>query len=97
MKILFSAESKADLMQIAVFIAQDNPNRALSFTDELERKCLSLADMPKAFPIVPELFELGIRKRVYQNYSIFFCVQGDQVLVVLVLNSAMDYTALFES
>ena len=97
MKTLFSAEAKSDLLQIAVFIAKDNPKRAFSFTDELEQKCLSIGDMPKAFPIVPELIDLGIRRRVHQNYSIFFCIESNHIFIVRVLNSTMDYATLFES
>lgn len=33
-------------MDIAFFIAQDNPTRALTFVDELEGKCNALADTP---------------------------------------------------
>ena len=95
MKIQFSSEAKSDLLQIAVFIAQDNPIRALSFTDELERKCLDIANMPKAFAIVPELMEFGVRRRIYQNYSIFFYVESDGIFILRVLNSSVDYSALF--
>ena len=72
MKVIFTKQAENDLEQIADFIAQDNPIRAFSFIQEIEKKSLSIGDIPKAFPIVPELAELGIRRRVYQNYSIFF-------------------------
>ncbi|WAU78258.1 type II toxin-antitoxin system RelE/ParE family toxin (plasmid) [Acinetobacter sp. LF10] len=97
MKVIFAKQAENDLEQIADFIAQDNPQRALSFILELEQKCLSIGGMPKAFPIVPELIELGIRRRVYQNYSIFFCITSGHIFIVRVLNSVMNYTALFES
>lgn len=95
MIIQFSSEAKSDLLQIAVFIAKDNPIRALSFTDELEQKCLDIADMPKAFPMVSELVEIGIRRRIYQNYSIFFYVESEKIFILRVLNSSVDYSALF--
>ena len=95
MKIQFSSEAKSDLLQIAVFIAEDNPIRALSFTDELEQKCLDIANMPKDFAVVPELIELGVRRRIYQNYSIFFYVESDDIFILRVLNSSVDCSALF--
>ena len=97
MKVIFTKQAETDLEQIADYIALDNPIRALSFIEEIEQKCLSIGDIPKAFPIVSELIELGIRKRVYQNYSIFFCIESNQVFIIRILNSAMNYTALFES
>ena len=39
MRLGFSPESQLDLMEIAAFIAQDNPARAKSFVDELEADC----------------------------------------------------------
>ena len=95
MKVIFVKQAENDLEQIADFIAQDNPIRALSFIEELEQKCLSIGDMPKAFPVVSELIELGIRRRVYQNYSIFFYIHSNNVFIVRVLNSVMYYTSLF--
>ena len=95
--MLFTKQAENDLEQIADFIAQDNPVRALSFIQEIEKKSLSIGDIPKAFPIVSELVEFGIRRRVYQNYSIFFCIQPDCIYIVRVLNSAMNYKAFFES
>ena len=97
MKVIFTKQAERDLEQIADFIAQDNPVRALSFIQEVEKKCLSIGDIPKAFLVVPELAEFGIRRRVYQSYSIFFSIQSDYIFIVRVLNSAMDYTTLFES
>ena len=38
MKVVFSPAAKDDLMEIAIYIAQDNPARALSFVDELEAR-----------------------------------------------------------
>ena len=49
MKVIFTKQAENDLEQIADFIAQDNPVRALSFIKELEQKSLAIADMPKAF------------------------------------------------
>ena len=97
MKVIFTKQAETDLEQIADYIALDNPIRALSSIEEIEQKRLSIGDIPKAFPIVSELIELGIRKRVYQNYSIFFCIESNQVFIIRILNSAMNYTALFES
>ena len=45
-KLFLSPAAQADLMDIAAFIAQDNPARALSFVDELEDKCAVLATAP---------------------------------------------------
>jgi plasmid stabilization system protein ParE len=53
MKLVFTDEAKADLLQIGEWIAEDNPPRALTFVDELETRCARLTAMPRAYPLVP--------------------------------------------
>ena len=42
MKATFSRAAETDPMDIAMFIAQDNPKLALTFVDELEGQCDAL-------------------------------------------------------
>ncbi|WP_349604839.1 type II toxin-antitoxin system RelE/ParE family toxin [Cupriavidus sp. DF5525] len=89
--------AEAELEAIADYIARDNPRRALSFVQELRDRCLSLADMPFAFPLVPRYEDRGIRHRVHGNYQIFYRVLGDppaRIDVLHVLHSARNYAAL---
>src|SRR5690625_435390 len=94
MSVCLTAGAESDLEQIADFIAQDNPGRALSFVLELRDKCLRLEDMPYGFPLVTRYERCGIRRRVHGNYLIFYRIDGDQVTVVHVLHGARDYAAL---
>jgi addiction module RelE/StbE family toxin len=94
MNIRFTDEAKVDLRQIGDFIAKDNPRRALSFLDELEQKCRSIATSPKAFPLAPRYERYGVRRRVHGNYLIFYRVENDDVVIVHVLHGATDYAAI---
>lgn len=92
--------AEAELEAIADYIARDNPRRALSFVQELRERCLSLAEMPLAFPLVPRYADRGIRHRVHGNYQIFYRVVGDppeRIDVLHVLHSARNYAALLFS
>ncbi len=55
MKLIFSPAAQDDLLEIATYIGQDNPNRALSFVDELETRCAALANAPGIGTKRPEL------------------------------------------
>ncbi|BCH19724.1 type II toxin-antitoxin system RelE/ParE family toxin [Mesorhizobium sp. L-2-11] len=97
MKVRFTTEAKADLLQIGDYIAKGNPHRALSFVDELEQKCQTIATSPKAFPLVPRYERHGIRRRVHGSYLIFYRAEAEQVVILHVLHGATDYAAvLFE-
>ncbi|MCL2657540.1 MAG: type II toxin-antitoxin system RelE/ParE family toxin [Betaproteobacteria bacterium] len=96
-RILPAAE--AELEAIGDYIARDNPRRTVSFVRELRDKCLSLADMPLAFPLVPRYANRGVRHRVHGRYQIFYRVAGqpERIEVIHILHGARDYAAiLFE-
>jgi toxin ParE1/3/4 len=94
MIVELTAAAEADLEAIGDYIAQDNPVRALSFVRELSRSCLELADMPEAWPIMRRHEDHGVRRRVHGRYLIFYRVAEDRIVVLHVLNGAMDVEAI---
>lgn len=90
-QVEFAAAAKNDLLAIALFIAADNPLRALTFTDELENACLSLANHPMRYALISSFEETEIRRRPYGNYSIFYKIGESSVQILRILNAAMDY------
>ncbi|AJC16511.1 type II toxin-antitoxin system RelE/ParE family toxin [Pandoraea sputorum] len=89
-------EAIVDLENVGDYIALDNPRRAVTFIQELRDKCLSLADMPYAFPVVPRYERFGIRHRIYGNYQIFYRVveSDERIDIVHILHSARNYAAI---
>ncbi|UVA80748.1 type II toxin-antitoxin system RelE/ParE family toxin [Pandoraea commovens] len=89
-------EAIVDLETVGDYIALDNPRRAVAFIQELRDRCLSLADMPYAFPVVPRYERFGIRHRVYGNYQIFYRVveSDERIDIVHILHSARNYAAI---
>lgn len=94
MIVQLTAEAERDLEQIGDYIAQDNPERAISFLRELRAKCLDLANTPRGFPLVPRYETQGVRRRVHGNYLIFYRVEPETVVVVHILHGATDYGAI---
>ena len=97
MMVRLTTEAEDDLEHIADHIAQDNPSRAMSFVLELREKCMSLADMHQAFPYVPRYEHHGIRRRVHDNYLIFYRVEGNIVVILHVRHGAMSYASILSS
>lgn len=90
----FSSEAENDLEQIADYIAQDDPRRAVSFVRELRSKCEALLDVPNSFASVPRFEHHGIRRRVHGNYLIFYRVESEKVVIIHILHGATDYGAI---
>lgn len=94
MKVDITSAAEADLEAIADYIARDNPARAASFVRELYDRCLDIADMPEAWPIVPRYEGHGIRRRVHGRYLIFYRIGIDAITILHVLNGAMEVEAI---
>ncbi|WP_397403865.1 type II toxin-antitoxin system RelE/ParE family toxin [Phenylobacterium sp.] len=93
MIVRITAAAERDLEAIGDYIALDSPRRALTFIQDLRAKCDDLATLPERFPFVPRYRSVGVRRRVYGNYLIFFRVEPDSVTVLHLLSGFMDYDA----
>jgi len=95
MRLEFSPESQLDLIDIAAFIAQDNPARAKSFVDELEADCGRLIIQPGIGAPRPDLGD-GVRVLPHGRYLIFYRADEKLVRIARVLHSARDMVAAFQ-
>ena len=89
MQVELSRDAVEDLADIAVYIAKDSPIRAVTFTDELTDKARSLALAPLKGARRDNLFP-GLRVLPYGNYNIYYRVKSEMLIVVRIMNSALD-------
>lgn len=89
MKLIIRAAVKADLSRIAAYIARDNPQRAVSFAQELTAKIRAVAERPLTFPARDE-WQPGLRAALHANYYIIFRVEDDRVIVLRILHAARN-------
>jgi len=73
-KLIWSPAARDALHDIVVFIAQDNPNRAMSFGYELISETDRLQEFPALGRIVPEYRNDDIREIVFRPYRIVYRV-----------------------
>jgi plasmid stabilization system protein ParE len=92
--VVVTAEAEADLEQITAYVAEESIESALRLAQELREKCESLADAPRGYPLVPRYEHLGIRRRPFGNYLIFYRIGPNAIEVVHVLHGARDYEPL---
>jgi toxin ParE1/3/4 len=92
MKVRLSKRCEVDLEEIGDYIAADSPLNAVRFLRELRDACNRTGVMPTGYRARPELGE-GLRSSAFKNYTIFFLVKGDEVLIVRVLHGARDINA----
>ena len=71
-KLNWSPAARDDLHDIIIFIARDNPNRAMSFGYELIFETDRLQNFPEMGRIVPEYSNNTIREIIFRPYRIVY-------------------------
>ncbi|EAO0751997.1 type II toxin-antitoxin system RelE/ParE family toxin [Salmonella enterica] len=94
MKLCISPLAEHDLEAIGDWIAQDNPVRAVSFTEELYQQCLLIAEYPVIYRERPELGQ-GVRSCAYGRYLILFRVLDTEARVERILHGSRDIIGMF--
>jgi len=85
MKIKWTDEALAQLIEIEEFISKDSPERAAIFVDQLiEHAEDSLPDNPLAGRIVPEIANPGIRELIFRRYRIVYRVTENSIEILSV-------------
>ncbi len=88
-----SPAAEEDLVEIAEFIARDNPARALTFVDERKQACGRLIDHPRSGVERSDL-RRGLRSRPYGSYVIFYTPHETVVRVERILHGSRDIGAV---
>lgn len=91
MRVVLTSDALADLDHIADHIAPDNPERAISFVDELREAARRLVDLPRGYPLVPRYERHGIRRRSYRRYGILYRPEADRILILRFLGPGRDH------
>ena len=94
-RCVFATVAETDLTEIALFIATDNPRRALSFVAEIRERCRIIAEQPAACHLREE-YGAGVRVAVHGSYLIFYAEREEAVVIERVLHGArhLDWVQL---
>ncbi len=83
MKVVFSATAKADLIEIARFIARDKPQAARKWAADIRKSVEKLSTLPRLGRIVPEYGEETIREIIKGQYRIVYKIDEKKKTVVV--------------
>jgi plasmid stabilization system protein ParE len=76
--LIWSPAARDDLHDIVVFIARDNPNRAMSFGYELVSETDRLREFPELGRIVPEYRNDSLREIIFRPYRLVYRVDHER-------------------
>ena len=82
----------ADLVEIFDFIAQDSPNRALSYLEKLDKRIGLLEQHPLLgrIPRHPKLREYGYRVLIVESYLVFYIIRGQTIEIQRVVHGSRN-------
>jgi len=79
-KLIWSPAARDDLHDIIIFIARDNPERAMSFGYELISQTDRLQGFPEIGRMVPEYRNSNIRELIFRPYRLVYRLNHDRQL-----------------
>ena len=89
-----SCHIEGDLDGIADYIAQDNPNRAVTFIQDIRAKFHDIQRNPLIYQLRPDIGEEA-RVVTIGNYAILFRVMGEVVRIERVAYGGRDLPNIF--
>ncbi|HEY8036739.1 MAG TPA: type II toxin-antitoxin system RelE/ParE family toxin [Methylobacter sp.] len=98
-KVVLTETANKGLLNIAEYIALDNPVRAETFIEEILE---SLSQTLSVFPLAGKVYEeietkIEIRSLPYKNYISFYRVRNDVVEILYIFNSAQNIKNILSS
>jgi len=89
--------AEEDLTEIISYIAVDHPNAAEKLLGRFKIKLAVLSTSPHVghLPHEISLKQLGYRYLVFDNYLIFYVIDGHMIYVHRIIHGARDYKNLF--
>lgn len=95
MRLELSRFVEGDLDNIADYIAQDNPHRAVTFIQGIRAKIFAIQRTPLAYQLRPDIGDEA-RMATVGNYAILFRLMGKIVRIERIVYGGRDLPNIFE-
>ncbi len=94
LQLEISREAENDLMEIWLYIAEDQPANADNYLDKLHEKAQKLAEFPNLGRERPELGKSLLSFPV-DRYSLYYVITDSKLVIVRVLPGDRDIVSFF--
>tara|TARA_R110002167_G_scaffold99318_1_gene260492 strand:+ start:1114 stop:1404 length:291 start_codon:yes stop_codon:yes gene_type:complete len=89
LKLIRSSKAEADLIDIWLYIAADQPVNADRFLDKLNKTAETIAETPGLGVDRPDILD-GIKSFPVDRYILYYRVKATELEIIRVLSSARD-------
>ncbi|MDO8351015.1 MAG: type II toxin-antitoxin system RelE/ParE family toxin [Gallionella sp.] len=95
MQLELSRNIEGDLDDIADYIAQDNPHRAVTFIQDIRAKFSDIQRNPLIYQLRPDIGEEA-RMATIGNHAILFRLTGEAIRIERIVYGGRDLPGIFE-
>jgi plasmid stabilization system protein ParE len=89
--VTWAEHARADLLSAVQYLAEQSPQAAAAFLDEVERAASSLAEFPERGAVVRELQAPDVRQLIVGRYRLIYRVGPRGVGIARLIYGARDF------
>ena len=89
MQIRWTNHALTQLDEIFYYIAEDSPQNAQHFIDQLIGAADKIVDFPYSYRKVPEIKRDDVREVIYKGYRIIFWLANDELINIMGVESGL--------
>jgi len=94
MKIIWSPTARTKTKEILEYVAEDNPDAALTLIDQFEAKVENLKENPESGRVLPELKNDKIRELVvHKNYGVIYEINPDIIEILTIRHFRQNFSS----
>jgi toxin ParE1/3/4 len=94
MKIIWSPTARTKTKEILEYVAEDNPDAALTLIDQFEAKVEKLKENPELGRVLPELKNDKIRELVvHKNYGVIYEINPDIIEILTIRHFRQNFSS----
>ena len=93
MKIIWSPTARTKTKEILEYIAEDNPDAALTLIEQFETKAEKLRQNPESGRVLPETKNDKIREIVvHKNYGVIYEIGSDTIEILTIRHFRQNFS-----
>ncbi len=94
MKIIWSPTARSKTKEILEYVAEDNPDAALTLINQFESKVEKLKENPESGRVLPELKNDKIRELVvHKNYGVIYEINPDIIEILTIRHFRQNFSS----
>ncbi|MCK5242229.1 type II toxin-antitoxin system RelE/ParE family toxin [bacterium] len=96
LKVFITAEAKKDLLEMWLYIAEENIKAADRFLEKIDKKIKMISRNP-AMGIKRQELASQIRSLVADKYVVFYLIRKNQIDIIRVLHASRDVNSIIKN